>query len=190
MSNTPAIPDRVREIDWERWQPVDRGTILFVIRDRRILLINKKRGLGAGKVNGPGGRIDNGETPLECAVREVDEEVRVRPVGARECGQLMFQFLDGYSIHVWVFRADDCIGTPATTAEADPFWVSLADIPYESMWADDEIWLPFLLREEPFLGRFIFDRDQLLDHQMIVDGRSSSDSVELEDREQNGFRHE
>jgi 8-oxo-dGTP diphosphatase len=43
---------------------------LFVIRDGHILLIHKKRGLGAGKINGPGGRIDLGESPQECAVRK------------------------------------------------------------------------------------------------------------------------
>lgn len=172
MSQNPIIPRQVDQIDWDQWQPVDRGTILFVIKDGKILLIHKKRGLGAGKVNGPGGRLDNGETPLECAIREIDEEVRVQPVDTRECGQLMFQFLDGYSIRVWVFRADDCVGTPTSTEEADPFWVSLEEIPYESMWADDEIWLPMLIREQGFVGRFVFDQDSMLDYQMIIEAES------------------
>ncbi len=66
------------------WQPVDKGTILFVIIDDQILLIHKKRGLGAGKINGPGGRLDDGETPAECAVREVEEELRISPSGVDE----------------------------------------------------------------------------------------------------------
>ena len=81
MTPVTPIPQRVDAIDWETWQPVDRGTLLFVVRDDRILLIHKKRGLGAGKINGPGGRIDDGETPLQCALREVDEEVEVIPSG-------------------------------------------------------------------------------------------------------------
>ena len=39
------------DIDWNTWKPTDRATLLFVV-DRshaRILLIEKKRGLGAGK---------------------------------------------------------------------------------------------------------------------------------------------
>ena len=55
---------RLTDIDWERWQPRERATLLFVIRGGEILLIRKLRGLGAGKINGPGGRIDAGETPL------------------------------------------------------------------------------------------------------------------------------
>jgi 8-oxo-dGTP diphosphatase len=60
---------RLTDIDWTTWKPTDRATLLFVV-DRpngRILLIEKKRGLGAGKVNGPGGRIDEGETPTVTA---------------------------------------------------------------------------------------------------------------------------
>jgi len=177
----PTIPQRIDDIDWESWQPVDRGTILFVIRNGEILLIHKKRGLGAGKVNGPGGRLDDGETPVECAVREVEEEVRVTPIGTRECGQLLFQFLDGYSIHVWVFRADDCQGSPTETEEADPFWVPLDSIPYESMWADDAIWLPLLIQDQGFHGRFVFDRDRMLDYQVLDPDGTLAMAMQTED---------
>ena len=71
------------EVDWSRWEPQDLATILFVRRDAErpdggdILLIRKKRGLGAGKINGPGGRVDPGETVTACALREVREELRI-----------------------------------------------------------------------------------------------------------------
>lgn len=52
-------------IDWSNWCPVEVGTLLYVFDGSRILLIRKKRGLGAGKINGPGGRIDGSEAPLE-----------------------------------------------------------------------------------------------------------------------------
>ena len=181
MTRKTPTPQRVDAIDWEIWRPIDRGTLLFVVRDDRILLIHKKRGLGAGKINGPGGRIDNGETPLQCAMREVHEEVEVVPSGTRECGQLLFQFIDGYSIHVWVFRADDCDGTPTETAEAVPFWSRLDEIPYSSMWPDDEIWLPLMLEERAFLGRFVFDRDTMLDYEIL-----NSDGTTLDRQNHNG----
>ena len=91
-----TVSNRIEDIDWNRWDPVDRGTLLFVVKDGRVLLIHKKRGLGAGKINGPGGRLDDGETPLQCALREVDEEIGVQPIGSRESGQLLFQFVDGW----------------------------------------------------------------------------------------------
>lgn len=165
--NQEAVPARVADIDWQVWKPVDKGTILFVIQDGQILLIHKKRGLGAGKINGPGGRLDDGETPAECAIREVEEELRISPTGVDEIGELQFQFRDGYSIHVWVYRASGFVGTPEETDEADPLWTSIDEIPYDRMWPDDRIWLPLLLERRPFLGRFVFDDDSMLDHLLI-----------------------
>lgn len=162
------VPRRLAEIDWPTWKPVDRATLLFVVRDGKMLLIRKKRGLGAGKINGPGGRIDPGETPRECAVREVQEELRVTPTGLTRRGELLFQFVDGYSIHVHVFEAADCDGEPEETDEAIPLWTDLAHIPYDEMWADDRIWLPLMLEGKAFSGRFIFDGDAMLDYKVEV----------------------
>jgi 8-oxo-dGTP diphosphatase len=163
------VPGRVDEVDWELWEPEQRATVLFVVRDGRILLIHKKRGLGAGKVNGPGGRIDPGETPLECALRETREELRVTPLGVRACGELRFQFVDGLSIHGYVFTASDCDGVPRETAEARPFWVAQDAIPFERMWADDRLWFPPMLAGRHFDGRFLFDGDALLGWELEVE---------------------
>ena len=163
---------RLKEIDWPAWQPVDRATLLFVIQDGQILLIRKKRGLGAGKINGPGGRVDPGETLRECAVREVEEELRVTPTGISRRGELLFQFTDGYSIHVDVFSATGCRGEPQETAEAIPLWTDVDAIPYDEMWADDRIWLPLMLAGRRFHGRFVFDGDAMLDHEVEVGARA------------------
>jgi 8-oxo-dGTP diphosphatase len=159
-----SVPRRVAEIDWRRWEPVDRATLLFVVRGGQVLLIRKKRGLGAGKINGPGGRIEAGETPLQCAIREVREEVGVTAEGAARHGSLAFQFVDGYAIHVLVFRAEHCSGRARETDEALPLWTPVDAIPYDEMWADDRLWLPLLLERRSFEGRFVFDGDVMLDH--------------------------
>lgn len=148
------------------WQPRERATLLFVVRDGQVLLILKKRGLGAGKINGPGGRLDPGETPRDCAIREVQEELRVTPTGVRDAGELLFQFVDGHSIHGYVFRADDCHGEPQETDEAEPRWTPIDRIPYDRMWADDALWMPLLLERKPFIGRFLFDGDRMLWHEV------------------------
>ncbi|MEZ5332640.1 MAG: hypothetical protein R2991_11440 [Thermoanaerobaculia bacterium] len=56
-------PRRIEEIDWSTWRPVDRATLVFVVRDGEILLIRKLRGLGRGKINGPGGRLGPASRP-------------------------------------------------------------------------------------------------------------------------------
>jgi 8-oxo-dGTP diphosphatase len=162
----PMVPRRISEIDWANWKATDLATLVFVYRDERLLLIHKKRGLGAGKINGPGGRLEPGETLEACAVREVQEELRITPKNLERAGELRFQFIDGYSIHVHVYRATDFEGTPSETPEAIPIWVDEDRVPYEEMWEDDRIWLPLLIAGTPFSGRFIFDSDVMLDHEL------------------------
>jgi 8-oxo-dGTP diphosphatase len=163
-------PRRIGDIDWLGWSPVDPATLLFVLppSEGRVLLIRKKRGLGAGKINAPGGRIEAGETPIEAAARELEEEVGVTPVEVRKGGELRFVFVDGYSLHVHVFRANGCVGRLKETPEAIPLWTDIEAIPYDEMWQDDRLWLPLLLADRWFSGRFIFDGDRMLDHVLEV----------------------
>ena len=50
-------------------------TLVFPIDEQnRILLGRKKRGFGADKYNGFGGKLDDGESFRECAIRELYEE--------------------------------------------------------------------------------------------------------------------
>ncbi|HJO02999.1 MAG TPA: NUDIX domain-containing protein [Acidobacteriota bacterium] len=164
--NAAAGARCVTDIGWTDWEAVDRATLLFVVNGGRILLIRKKRGLGAGKINAPGGRLEAGESWQQAAIREVEEEVCVVPGAVSEAGELRFQFVDGYSIHVRVFRGEHYAGEPRETDEATPLWFPLDAIPYTEMWADDILWLPLLLQGKRFTGRFVFSGDALLDHRL------------------------
>jgi len=163
-----TVYTRLEDDDWANWKAQQLATLLFVVRDGQVLLIHKKRGLGAGKVNGPGGRLHHGESPLQGAIREVQEELCVTPLGVEYCGELAFQFVDGLSIHVEVFRAGDCDGEPQETDEAIPLWTSLDHIPFEKMWADDRLWIPLMLAGQKFSGRFLFDGDIMLGHKIQI----------------------
>ena len=160
---------RIGDIDWSTWKAKDPATLVFVVKEGSILLIRKKRGLGAGKINAPGGRIEPGESPMEAAIREAQEELHITPLGLTYSGENLFQFMDGYSIHVHVFRADDFLGEPTETNEAAPLWTPLDRIPYDEMWEDDRLWVPLVLREVPFFGRYVFDGDVMLDHDLRVE---------------------
>jgi len=148
------------------WTPDLVGTLLFVVDGDRVLLIRKRRGHGEGKINGPGGKVEPGEAPLACAVRETQEEVHVRP--HRPQLAAVFRFLDtedddwlGY-----VFVADGCDGTPEVTVEAIPRWYSLDDLPLAEMWEDDRFWLPRVLAGERLEGEFLFRSGRLLGHRL------------------------
>ena len=163
-------PRRIDDIDWASWTAVDPATLVFVVRAGQILLIRKKRGLGAGKINGPGGRVESGESFDACAVRELREELGITPVDLVKLGEHRFQFVDGYSTFVHVYRASDLEGTPVETEEAVPLWVGLDAIPFDEMWEDDRYWLPLVIAGTRFCGSWIFDGDQMLDYRLDVLG--------------------
>jgi 8-oxo-dGTP diphosphatase len=156
-------------IDWTSWSGEILATLMFVIKDGQILLIEKKRGLGAGKINGPGGKIDPGETALEAAIRETQEELLITPHAPRKLGELLFSMSDCPDIMCHVYRADDYTGTPTETDEAVPVWTALDAIPYQRMWEDDQYWLPLLLAEQSFRGRFVFEGERMLWRDLNLD---------------------
>lgn len=169
---------RFAEIDWDRWRGDDLATLVFIVRAEQVLLIRKKRGLGAGKINGPGGRVEPGESPEACAVREVEEELRITPHGLSHRGEARFQFVDGYGIHVHVFVAPGYRGEPTETDEAIPLFYPLDALPLREMWEDDELWLPHVLAGGRFRGDFLFEGDRMLGHRLLLlPDQSSSRTV-------------
>ena len=158
----------VSQIDWDTWEPVESAVICYIFSEDKVLLINKKTGLGAGMVNAPGGRIEAAETARDAAIRECEEETGIVPENVREVGVLHFQFVDNYSIKGYVFFADAYHGTLIETDEADPFWVPVAEIPYDRMWADDAIWLPKAISGSYITGHFIFD-DKVMVSQTVTE---------------------
>ena len=166
--------------DWSVWMPKEEATLLFVLDKsaERVLLIHKKRGLGAGKINGPGGRLEPGETPLQAALRETREEVGVTAKNAVQCAKLSFHFTDGYDLLGHVFHAAEWEGEPVETDEALPEWFPFGAIPYGRMWADDAFWFPLLLAGKTFEGKFVFDNDTMLSHEITVqDGEPASSGI-------------
>jgi 8-oxo-dGTP diphosphatase len=142
------------------------ATLLFVVAADRVLLIHKQRGHGAGKINGPGGMVEPGETFTECALRETAEEVGLAVEAATPMTGLRFRDRDGTNLLGVAFRAERFRGTPVETAEAVPFWCPIERLPFGEMWADDILWLPWLLDRQPVIGDFYMDNEQLLAHRL------------------------
>lgn len=162
------IPRHVDLIDWETWTPTENAVLCFLHDDHKILMIHKKTGLGSGKINGPGGRIESGETPEQAAVRETREETGITPSVLEQKADLAFIFTDGYSLFVSIFLAHGWTGTMTETREAKPFWCPIEAIPYEKMWEDDPLWLPHVLKGKYVSGRFIFEEDKMLSHTLSI----------------------
>lgn len=142
---------------------MDEATLCHPVVDGELLCIRKQRGVGAGKVVGVGGKVEPGETPAEAARREVQEELRVDPLGMDKRGEFEFHFRDSDpdedSMFVHVYAADGVDGDPTATEEAVPEWHPVDDPPYGEMWVDDRVWLPHLLDGQRFRGAFVLTDD-------------------------------
>jgi 8-oxo-dGTP diphosphatase len=144
------------------WSPDLTGTLLFLVAQRRVLLIHKRRGHGAGRINGPGGKLDAGETPLACAIRETREETGVAVQDVRLAAVMRFVEREGDDWLGYVFVARRYTGTPGATDEAVPEWFPLEHLPLDRMWPDDRLWLPRILAGETLRGDFLFQHGELL----------------------------
>lgn len=135
------------------------ATLCYLRSQGKVLLIRKARGFGQGKLNAPGGQLRDKETPEECAVREVWEETGLRVFRPRRHGVLYFYF--GQTMEpdwvVHVFSARQFDGQVVEGREGTLHWLDEAHLPYEEMWADDRYWVPLMLADQEFTGRFYFD---------------------------------
>lgn len=177
---TVGDPATLAELDRRLagWRPDQIGTLMFLQDRGRVLLIRKRRGHGAGKINGPGGKPEPGETPLQCVLRETEEEVGVRPLDARLAA--VFRFLDQQDAD-WlgfIFTARGYRGAPRVTEEAVPAWHHAAHLPFDEMWDDDRHWLPRVLAGERLEGDFLFRAGSLLAHR--IRGLAMGESFALE----------
>jgi 8-oxo-dGTP diphosphatase len=170
-SEIENLTSDISKSPWPGWQPRERANLCFIVQGLRVLLIRKKRGLGAGKINGPGGKIEPGETPLQSAIREAQEEIGVTPSELEERGLLHFQFTDGYSLQCTVFIARAFTGEPIETVEATPMWFDFNQVPYDEMWEDDQYWLPQVLNGSRFIAWFDFDGEKMLSKDVRFDPR-------------------
>jgi len=133
-------------------------TVSIIHQPPRILLGMKKVRFGAGRYNGFGGKVENGESLVESAIRETEEEAGIKIKNPEKVGEILFKFETNEQDHlVHFFRASEFNGMLIESDEMKPGWFHIRDIPYEQMWPDDKYWLPLLIAGKKFMGVFCFD---------------------------------
>lgn len=139
-------------------------TLCLIINEKnQILLGRKKRGFGAGKYNGFGGKKQDHESFRECAVREIFEEVSlvVKPEDLEPVALMNFQFPFEEELnhinYTYIVRTYE--GVPLESEEMEPRWFNFEDIPYHTMWKGDDMWIPNVLQGQLGQVVLIFGRD-------------------------------
>lgn len=136
-------------------------TLCFCITDDAILLAMKKRGFGAGKWNGYGGKVQADEAIVSAASRELTEEsgLSVETTDLLPAALVHFSFADTPVFICSVYLCRKWQGEPEETEEMKPQWFPLTDLPYTDMWAADALWIPLILKGETIEAHVNFNAD-------------------------------
>lgn len=121
-----------------------KTTVVFPLKDERILLGMKKRGFGAGWWNGFGGKLEPGETYSASAVRETYEEAGlvIDEASLTHVADIVFRFDGSVDVVTRAYTVDTFENDAVETEEMRPEWFPLERIPYETMWPGDNQWIP------------------------------------------------
>jgi len=109
-------------------------TLSIVHKHPKVLLGMEKRGFGAGRWNGFGGKISGKEIVEEAAKREMLEEAGIEINQLEKVGIIEFEFKGNPEIlEVHIFRTESYTGEPKESEEMKPQWFGVNEIPFKEM---------------------------------------------------------
>jgi 8-oxo-dGTP diphosphatase len=144
------------------------ATLCYIRRGGKTLMIHrvkKPNDMHQGKWNGLGGKLEPGETPEECVIREIREEAGLVARNPQLRGFLTFPgFANDEDWYAFVFVVDDFEGELIDSPEGNLAWIEddrLMELP---LWEGDYIFLPWLDRPGFFSGKFCYSDGNLESH--------------------------
>ena len=146
------------------------ATLCYVQQDGKTLMlhrIKKANDIHAGKWNGLGGKLEAGESPEQCVIREVAEESGLQIVQPRYHGLLVFADFKSEDWYVWVFSAQQFSGQlldQEDAREGHLEWIADEALGALNLWPSDLVFLPWLGTEKIFSARFQYDGDKMIGH--------------------------
>lgn len=147
------------------------ATLCYVKAHGQTLMlhrIKKPNDMHQGKWNGLGGKLMPGETPEQCAIREVEEESGLRMLEPQLRGFLTFPAFD--EIDDWycfVFVAHEFTGDLIESDEGVLAWIDDDRLLDLNLWEGDRIFLPWLEQDGFFSGQFVYEKGRLVDHHVV-----------------------
>ena len=151
------------------------GTLVYVKKNAQTLMIHRIRkqdDINWGKWNTLGGKLEPGETPEECAVREVFEESGLHIPDPELRGVLTFPAFDGIDDwYVFVFVATSFEGELLTESpEGDLAWVEDERLRDLELWEGDRIFMDWIDQRRFFSGKLEYDNEGLVAHSVVFHG--------------------
>lgn len=147
------------------------ATLCYLRRDGKTLMlhrIKKANDVHEGKWNGLGGKFEPGETPEECAIREIYEESGLRAENPLLKGFLTFPgFANDEDWYAFVFVVRQFTGELIESPEGDLSWIEDERLPQLNLWEGDLIFLPWLDQPGFFSAKFVYKNNHLVAHDVV-----------------------
>jgi 8-oxo-dGTP pyrophosphatase MutT (NUDIX family) len=136
------------------------STIVFPVQDNQIFLANKKRGFGAGFLNGYGGKKQpEDKTVDDTAVRELREEAGIEAKELEKVAVIEFFEEESPVFECHIFFCRSWTGEFKETEEmAFPQAYDISNVPYDKMWDADRVWLPLVCAGQKIKAVSIYNK--------------------------------
>jgi 8-oxo-dGTP diphosphatase len=141
------------------------ATLCYVKNNAHTLMIHRiKRDndIHAGKWNGLGGKLEAGESPEECVIREVYEESGLEISNPKYQGLLIFTDFANDDWYVWVFTAREFTGDLIESNEGYLKWIPDTEISTLPLWESDAIFMSWIEENRLFSAKFRYAGDKML----------------------------
>lgn len=141
--------------------------------------IKKANDMHAGKWNGLGGKLEAGETPEECAIREVREESGLEMIDPILRGIITFpQFSRGEDWVAYIFVAHRFRGELIDSAEGVLAWVDNDKLFELPLWPGDRVFMRWLDDPRFFSAKFVYISGELTNYEVLFyTQRTTQDGV-------------
>lgn len=127
----------------------------------------KKNDYHEGKWNGLGGKFEPGESPEECAIREIQEESGLIIPSVKMKGFITFPMFDGKDDwYVFLFTADDFSGELIDSPEGQLEWIPNEKLTEINLWDGDKIFIPWLFGGKFFSAKFNYLNGKFVDYEV------------------------
>lgn len=142
-------------------------SLCYIEKDGAYLMIHrikKKNDENHDKWIGVGGKFEAGESPFDCARREIKEECGVSPKNLRYRGIVTFVSDEYGTEYVHLFTADGYEGEIDYNCDEGVLeWVKKEKIPSLPIWEGDKIFFDLLDSEERFFSlKLEYKKDKLI----------------------------
>ena len=143
-------------------------TLCYIQKDNEYLFMlrNKKENdPNGGKYIGVGGKLEKGETPLQCVIREIEEETGLKATSPTLRGEIYF-YSDIYDDEkMYLYTLDKYDGNVDYNCnEGELLWISKEKIMDLNLWEGDRIFLKELIESDDYINLSLhYEGDKLVE---------------------------